>query len=213
MDILLCAATPHEIVPLNDFLQSQTLHQVRTLITGVGLTATTYQITKAISKKTFDLIIQAGIAGSFDFNLALGEVVAVTGESIGDLGVQENGRFVSLFGMGLEDKNAFPWTEGWLVNQSPILESCSLKTVKAVSVNQISTSDSSIFYYKSIGANTESMEGAALHYVALLEGVPFLQLRSISNYAGERDKNKWRIKEAISNLNHQLKQLLINTLS
>jgi futalosine hydrolase len=211
MDILLCAATPQEIEPLNNFIHSQTLHEVRTLITGVGLTATAYQITKAISKKNPDLIIQAGMAGSFDSNLALGQVVAVTGECFGDLGVQENGDFMSLFEMGLEGKNAFPWTEGWLVNQSPILESCSIMKVKALSVNQISTSDSSIFYYKNLGASTESMEGAALHYVALMESVPFLQLRSISNYAGERDKNKWRIKDAISNLSQELKQLLINT--
>jgi futalosine hydrolase len=34
--------------------------------------------------------------------------------------------------------------------------------------------------------------------------VPFIQIRSISNYVGERDKTKWKMKEAIENLNQTL---------
>jgi futalosine hydrolase len=50
----------------------------------------------------------------------------------------------------------------------------------------------------------ESMEGAAFHYVCLSLGVPFLQIRSISNRVGERDKRKWEMKTAIANLNRAL---------
>ena len=42
--------------------------------------------------------------------------------------------------------------------------------------------------------------------------IPFLQMRSISNKVGERDKNKWKIKEAVENLNIELIKL-IQTLS
>jgi futalosine hydrolase len=52
------------------------------------------------------------------------------------------------------------------------------------------------------------MEGAALHYVCLQENIPFLQIRSISNRVGERDKAKWEFKEAIKNLNKELAVLL-----
>jgi futalosine hydrolase len=45
------------------------------------------------------------------------------------------------------------------------------------------------------------MEGAAFHYVCLTEKVPFLQLRAVSNYVGERNKKNWNIKLAIENLN------------
>ncbi len=48
------------------------------------------------------------------------------------------------------------------------------------------------------------MEGAALHYVCLQEQIPFVQIRSVSNYVGERDKTKWKMKEAIENLNTEL---------
>ena len=58
------------------------------------------------------------------------------------------------------------------------------------------------------GADIESMEGAAFHYVCLQQKIKFLQLRSISNVAGERDKTKWMMKEAINNLNIELKNLV-----
>jgi futalosine hydrolase len=54
----------------------------------------------------------------------------------------------------------------------------------------------------------ETMEGAALHYICLQENVPFLQLRSISNYVGERNKEKWKLKEAIDNLNEALVKIV-----
>ena len=52
------------------------------------------------------------------------------------------------------------------------------------------------------------MEGAALHYVCLHQNIPFIQLRAISNYVGERDKTKWKIDLAISNLHNELIKLL-----
>ena len=55
---------------------------------------------------------------------------------------------------------------------------------------------------------TETMEGAALHYVCLQQNLPFLQIRSISNEVGERDKSKWKIKEAVEDLNSELIKLL-----
>ena len=52
------------------------------------------------------------------------------------------------------------------------------------------------------------MEGAALHYVCLQENIAFLQLRSVSNDVGVRDKTKWDIRSAIDRLNEQLIRLL-----
>ncbi len=48
------------------------------------------------------------------------------------------------------------------------------------------------------------MEGAAFHYACLQENIPFLQLRSISNYVEVRDKSKWKIQLAIKELNDTL---------
>jgi len=54
------------------------------------------------------------------------------------------------------------------------------------------------------------MEGAALHYVCLMEKIPFVQIRGISNYIAERNKKNWNMKESISNLNNELIRLLKN---
>ncbi|HEV8505478.1 MAG TPA: futalosine hydrolase, partial [Chitinophagaceae bacterium] len=80
-----------------------------------------------------------------------------------------------------------------------------LKKVNAISVNEITTSRQRVtFYEKSFKPAIESMEGAALHYTCLMEKVPFIQLRSISNYIAERNKTKWDMKRSISNLNKAL---------
>ena len=42
----------------------------------------------------------------------------------------------------------------------------------------------------------ESMEGAAIVHVALLEDKPVGEIRAISNEVGERDRSKWRIRDA-----------------
>lgn len=210
MHILLCSATEFEIKPAIDLIQKGILNDTDVLITGVGLTATTYSLTKRIYTKKPDLILQAGIAGCFNKEFSLAKVVAVKNEAIGDLGVEENGKFNSLFDLKLDDATAFPWTNGRLCNNSEILQQSGLPVVNSVSINEITTSRKKINYYKNIvDADIESMEGAALHYVALMENIPFLQLRSLSNFVGERDKSKWLMKKAIVNLNLELQNLIL----
>jgi futalosine hydrolase len=205
MEVLLCAATRFEIEPIIRYIESQKIENVTILVTGIGLTAATFQLTKSICKKRPQLMIQAGIAGALDHNLELGSVVLVESESIGDLGVMEHGDFNSVFDMNLIQKNDHPWKNAKLINDSGILEQLMLPKVQSVSINEITTLPSRLDYYKKgLGASIESMEGAALHYVGLLENIPLLQVRSLSNFAGERDKSKWVINVAIEKLNKEL---------
>ena len=159
-------------------------------------------------------MLQAGLAGCLDERFALGKVVAVQGEMIGDLGVEEGGKFHSLFELRLDHKNSFPWTDGQLRNSHTILQQVRLPAVDSVSVNEISTNTDRIEYYKNnLGAAIESMEGAALHYVALLENIPFLQIRSLSNFVGERDKSRWKLDEAIAALNQELQRIILKLMN
>jgi futalosine hydrolase len=41
-----------------------------------------------------------------------------------------------------------------------------------------------------------------------MEKIPFLQLRGISNYVGERNKANWKIRESIDALNQQLIKMI-----
>jgi futalosine hydrolase len=111
--------------------------------------------------------------------------------------------------MGLE-KDEHPWTAEKLTNpHADLLDLTGLAQVAAVTVNEISTAKPRIDYYRvQLGADIETMEGAALHYCALRIGQPFLQIRAISNAIGERDKSKWKIEESIDKLNTELKRLI-----
>ena len=211
MNCLLTAATTKEISPFLDYYRnSRNKPDVDILITGIGLTATTYAVAKQISLKKPDLIIQAGIAGCFDKNISLGSVVVVKQDTIADLSVMENKQLKTMFDLKLTSFNQFPFRKGWLVNPGKdLIKQTKLKAVKAVSVNHITTSKQVIQFYKDkFQPVIESMEGAALHYVCLMEKIPFLQVRSVSNYIGERNKKNWNMKGSIVNLNKELIRLI-----
>lgn len=211
MSLLLCAATSFEIQPTIDFIKEHRFNnQITVLFTGVGLMATAYSLTKQIGLRQPKMIIQAGIAGALDPTLELTRVVAIKAEIVGDLGVVENNSFQDLFSLGFIPKDGAPFKKGQLVNPHLTENIADLKQVTGVSVNEISTDKERITYYQqTLGAQIESMEGAALHFVALQEGIPFLQLRSISNYIAERNKQAWKLQEAIGTLNEKLQELII----
>jgi futalosine hydrolase len=207
MNCLLAAATVNEIAPfLDHYRKNGNEAAIDIIITGIGLMATAYSLAKQVSLKRPGLIIQAGIAGCFDKNISPGTVVVVKQDTIADLGVIENKQLRSVFDLKLISPGQFPFQKGWLVNSDKnLLGQTKLKTVAGISVNQVTTAKQMIELYRNkFGPAIESMEGAALHYVSLSEKIPFLQIRAISNYIGERDKKKWNMKEAITNLNKEL---------
>src|SRR4030095_3756562 len=210
MNILLIAATAKEIEPFFEYYRNTKKTQnIDILITGIGLTATTYRLLKQSQIKRPDLVIQAGVAGCFDRKIPLGTVVAVKKETIADQSVIELKRLKTLFDLQLVPHDQFPFKKGWLENNNEALKKLRLKKVNAISVNEITTSKQRVqFYEKSFQPAIESMEGAALHYTCLMEKIPFIQLRSISNYIAERDKTKWDMKKSIVNLNKALIDLI-----
>lgn len=215
-NILLLAATSKEIEP---FIASVKKDQepfknknIDILISGIGLTATAYHLTKQLTLKKYDLVIQAGVAGCFDLKIELGQVVSVRQDTIADQSVMEMKKLKNLFALKSVPHNQYPFKNDWLINpDNKLLKKTGLESVKGISVNEISTSGQKIRLYKEMfDPITESMEGAALHYVCLMEMIPFLQIRSISNYIGERNKKNWDMKESISNLNEVLIRIINN---
>ena len=204
--ILIVAATKTEIAPSLPVLKKW---HIPVAITGIGAAPSVYHMVKAILQYQPQLIIQAGIGGCFDKNMKLGEVVAISQERFGDIGVQERKEWRSIFDMGFAKPDQKPFKKGVLKNpHKKMLDIAGLKAVAGVTINEISTNKARINLLKAQGAVIESMEGAALHYVALMEKIPFLQIRSLSNYVGERDKSKWNFKDAIGNLNKELARII-----
>jgi len=195
-----------EIEPL---VESPLMRDHQLLITGIGSVATAYYLTGMIKDHKPDLIIQAGIAGGFDSKLELGEVFIVKRDRIADLGVEEKGQWHDLVDLGLAHESDTPFSGGWLVNENKKLEKYGLRTIDAITINEITTNEKRISLLKEkYHPAIESMEGAPFHFVCLQENIPFIQLRAVSNYVGERDKSKWKMSLAIKNLNLALAKII-----
>ncbi len=212
MKVFIAAATAREMKAVEDLFRKPAgafnQLELNALVTGVGGIATTYSLLKSFSAKP-DFIIQVGIAGSFDFELPLGSVVCVKEELTGDMGAEENNEFKDLFDLGLMDENEFPFDGKTLKSPLAGRMNHGLRLVRSISINEITTRKERIELLKQkFNPDIESMEGAAFHYVCLKEQIPFLQIRAVSNYVGERNKQNWRIQLAIENLNKAVVELL-----
>lgn len=167
-------------------------------IGGVGLVATAIHAAKTIPLEKPDLAIQIGIAGAFR-NVPLGSAWLVESDCIGDQGVWEGNRFKDCFELNVSDGTGFPFHSNRLNNSiAKDFQSTTLNLATSVSVNQITTDARMIDYYQhELDAQLESMEGAAFHWACLAEKVTFMQIRGASNEVGERNKNHWKINEAL----------------
>ena len=200
MSILIVSATELEIAP---FLKEKNKADV--LITGVGAIPTVFRLTHKLLQTRYDLVIQAGIAGSFNSEFGLGQVAFIKEDTFADIGIEEEGKLKTLFETGFMDKNEFPYTNGWLTNNYPLPGNFDLLQAKAITVQTVTDNKTrNLISKEKFAADMESMEGAAFHYVCLQHPVHFMQIRSVSNFVGERDKTKWQIKKAIANLNEVL---------
>lgn len=155
-------------------------------------------------------MIQAGIGGCFDNSVSLSSVFIIEQDRFADLGVVENNEWKDVFDMQLADADQAPYNNGWLINNhTKQYNPNNLQTVNAISVNEVVTCPQKIKWFKQkYNPVIESMEGAAFHYVCLKQKIPFLQLRGVSNYLGERNKSKWEIEKAIISVNKELIQML-----
>ena len=203
MKLLVVAATEFEIAP---YILKNTAADI--LITGVGSPACIYALTKRLQQFKYDFVIQAGIAGTFKNSFPLGETFFIKSDVFADLGIYENESFFTLFEKSFADPNNVPYKNGWLENS--IKNTFNVSIAKSITVNTVTDNllQTNMFTQK-YDPDLESMEGAAFHYVCIQENVPFLQLRSVSNFVGERIKTNWKIKESVENLNYHLSRIVL----
>ena len=215
MKVLLVAATIAEVTPFFKKIGQEYQdtfeyldHEFDVLVTSVGMVATAYEVGRQLATKTYDLTINIGLAGAFNKQLLLGEVVYVREEHISELGAQDDAKFLSVFEMGLIDPNSSPYEEGVL---HPYLDEVNFRNwgftkVKAITVNKVHGKESTIERtIQQYNPDVESMEGAAFFYASTKAKVPAIQLRAISNYVEKRNRDKWEIKLALRNLAEALK--------
>lgn len=218
--ILIVGATARELEPIIQFLDStkeldqdgsytSDKSQFFILISGVGAAAMSARVTAFLMEIKVDLAICFGIAGAYLGTFSIGDVVYVATERWGDLGVEENdGSFKDIFEIGLVSPNEVPYQDRWLVNPDKDLVSF-LPKAHGLTVNRVSGYPPSISRLREkYHADIESMEGAGFFYACLLNEVPFMEIRCISNLVKARNKAEWQIQKAINNLGEVGGQML-----
>jgi len=210
MKILIVVATRAELsglcsafnLPEGNFLQTE---KFDLLVTGVGMTATAFALGQHLSA-AYQLVINLGIAGCYDRHISLGTLLNVVSDEFSELGAEDKEEFlpIALLGFG---KSLY-----LAKNESDHAAVLSLKQVKGITVNKVHGNTKNIAAIaERLDPVTESMEGAAVFYCCSQLGISCLQIRSISNYVEERNRDAWKIGLAVKNLNEWAIEFLTNS--
>lgn len=207
MHIIITSATAMETAMLqqnvhNDILQK---HSIEYHVSGVGVLCSTYALTDLLIKNKPDLIIQTGIAGTYNGKEDIGKVFVMHSDCLGNTGVWENNEWKDIFDNDFTNPSAHPFSDKKLIN--PWLQKfpVDLPYAHGITVDEITTDYNRISILKNkYNADAESMEGAPFHYVCLMQQVPFLQIRGISNEVGVRNKSRWNIQDTLNNVAEEI---------
>ena len=215
MRILLVSATAAEIGPVTAGLRREgdrgpkttryvgAGHDVDVLVTGVGMVATATWCVHALCRERYDVALNLGVCGSFDRSLTPGTVVHVVSDRLPELGAEDDETFLSIHELHLLDENDPPFVNGRLVNQAPPVSAtlASQPAVNGITVNTVHGRDQSIAAVaERVAPQVESMEGAAFMYACLVHGQRFAQVRAVSNLVQRRNREAWKMSEAVASL-------------
>jgi futalosine hydrolase len=174
--------------------------EISLLITGVGMVATAFALGRHLSSNKYDLVLNLGIAGSFDRYIALGDVVEITEDTFAELGAEDDADFLSIDQMGFGEGRFYPSKK--LIDLYNLFNTFNLKQATAITVNTVHGNEASIKKItERLNPQVESMEGAAFFYACKQMDAPCLQIRAVSNYVEKRNRESWNIGLAIKNLN------------
>ncbi|GFK92389.1 Futalosine hydrolase [Fundidesulfovibrio magnetotacticus] len=193
------------------------------LVTGVGPLNAALEVGAALEAARAEGLelsgaLCLGVAGSFDSARApLGSAVLADAELYPDYGVAGPGQ--------LADANDFGFAQ-WEGPSGRVFQRLGLVPGEAARAMDLALPDNwprGLFVTSAAvtasavraealaarhGALAENMEGFALALACLARGLPFLEVRTISNAIGERDRANWKLHEALAGLEAALDALL-----
>jgi futalosine hydrolase len=178
-------------------------HGFNVVAGGVGTAAAAASTAKELSANNYDIVINAGICGGFIERTELASIVVASEIIAADLGAQTPEGFIRLDELGF-GTTRIPVDQS-LVNQVlEALQSAGLPVTAGpiLSVSTVTgTAETTLEMIKRVPlATAEAMEGYGVAMAAQLYGVPILEVRAVSNIVGPRDRDSWRIKEALKRL-------------
>ncbi|WP_282937442.1 futalosine hydrolase [Paenibacillus sp. RC67] len=201
--VLVMTAVDAERDAVQRGLQGDSRFEVLSAGVGPVEAAVTTAAILAGAKHTYDLVVCAGIAGGFKGQADIGSLVVASEIVAADLGAETPDGFLSLDELGFGTARIAVATElaghvtealrnaGLQARSGPVL-TLSTVTGTAEAATELAL--------RVPGAAAEGMEGFGIAAAARKFGVPVLEIRSISNSVGPRDKAAWRIGEALKSL-------------
>jgi futalosine hydrolase len=202
VEVLLVAATALEATRLSS-------SRFPVVVTGIGAVNTAHALTGYFATHPKpSIVIQTGIAGAYvPAGIPVGSVLLADTEIYGDLGVLTVDGWQPMEAVGIPliaardgqpaRFNYFPLDGTLVARASGIGGSLIARTGPFLTLSIITGVQAlGDELHERFGALCESMEGAAAAHLCALHDIPFLEVRGISNLVEDRDRSKWRIKEA-----------------
>ncbi|MGD8192049.1 futalosine hydrolase [Brevibacillus ginsengisoli] len=170
---------------------------------GVGIAAAAASTATALARAEYDLVVSMGIGGGFVDRAEVGSLVVANEIVAADLGAQTPEGFCSLDELGFGsirvplDQQLVTKVALAMRDRGLPVTTGSVLTVSTVTGTAATASE---LAGRVPGATVEAMEGYGVATAAHQFGVPVLEIRSISNPVGPRDRSAWRIPEALQRL-------------
>ncbi|GIE03642.1 futalosine hydrolase [Paractinoplanes durhamensis] len=166
---------------------------------GVGPAAAAAGTARLLATGHYRAVISAGIAGGFPGRAPVGGTVLGTRSIAADLGAESPEGFLPIeeLGFGRSVLAADPVLLKGLLAALPEAIAGDVLTLATVT-GTAATADALAARFPQ--AVAEAMEGFGVATAAAGAGLPFAELRTISNPIGPRDRDAWRLKEAFTAL-------------
>jgi futalosine hydrolase len=147
----------------------------------------------------FRAVVSAGIAGGFPGRAAVGATVLGARTIAADLGAESPDGFLPIeeLGFGTSRIEADPTL---LETLAAALPGAVLGDILTLATVTGTAATAAALAARHPAAVAEAMEGYGVACAAQAAGLPFAELRTISNPIGPRDRAAWRLREAFSAL-------------
>jgi futalosine hydrolase len=210
-EILIAVAHPSEEVVVQKAVTAVQL-SCEIIVTGVGGAAMSWALQKRFaSGPAPSLVIGAGIAGSYVLSIVPGDVVITRSDCFADMGVDDNGEFLSLFRASLADPDRPPFSGGRIYCRGKWFDAIAgmFPAVTGATVNMSSGSQAVIDRIRrSWNPDIETMEGAWLAYACAVSDIQWVSVRAVSNRVEPRNLEHWDIPLALQQLQAAMTQIL-----
>ncbi|MDG9719241.1 futalosine hydrolase [Streptomyces sp. DH24] len=154
--------------------------------------------TAALAGAPYDLVVSAGIAGGFAPHAPVGSLVLADEITAADLGADTVDGFLPVTALGFGVVTHHPPEA--LVRAAAAATGARTGTVLTVSTVTGTAARAAELRTRHPRALAEAMEGFGVAEAAAAHGVPVLELRAVSNPVGPRDRDAWRVGDALAAL-------------